>query len=239
LRDRCRKQFPSPIFIRACEAGRCYAPGMADPEHLARLRKTPEGWNENDLNYIQPPSLVERILVRTAGLSFNMGSEPRTGGLLRALAASKPSGRLLELGTGTGIATAWLLDGIDEDSTLTSVDTDPQVQAVASEVLGADRRLTLITEDGATFLGRQEPASFDLVFADAMPGKYEALEKALAVVKPGGFYVIDDLLPQPNWPEGHAEKVPVLMERLATDQRFVIAPMAWASGIVVAVRKAG
>jgi predicted O-methyltransferase YrrM len=193
----------------------------------------------DDLNYIQPPLLVERILVRTAGLNFNMGSEPRTGALLRALAASKPSGRLLELGTGTGIATAWLLDGMDGDSTLTSVDTDPQVQAVADEVLGADRRLRLITDDGAAFLGRKEPASFDLVFADAMPGKYEALENALAVVRPGGFYVIDDLLPQPNWPEGHREKVQVLMERLATDKRFVIAPMVWASGIVVAVRKAG
>ncbi|HET6207729.1 MAG TPA: class I SAM-dependent methyltransferase [Terracidiphilus sp.] len=193
----------------------------------------------DDLNDIQPPSPVERILARTAALNFNMGSETRTGALLRMLAASKPSGRLLELGTGTGIATAWLLDGMDGDSTLTSVDTDPQVQAVAREFLGADRRLSLVTEDGAAFLGRQEAASFDLVFADAMPGKYEALDKALAVVRAGGFYVVDDLLPQPNWPEGHAEKVPILMERLARDERFVIAPMAWASGILVAARKAG
>jgi hypothetical protein len=57
------------------------------------------------------------------------------------------------------------------------------------------------------------------------------------VVRPGGLYVIDDLLPQPNWPEGLAEKVPVLVKRLATDERFVIAPMAWASGIVIAVRR--
>ncbi len=70
-----------------------------------------------------------------------------------------------------------------------------------------------------------------------MPGKYEALEDALAVVKPGGFYIIDDLLPQPNWPEGHAEKVPALLDRLANDNRFFIAPMAWASGVVVVVRK--
>jgi predicted O-methyltransferase YrrM len=166
-----------------------------------------------------------------------MGSEPRTGALLRALAASKPSGWLLELGTGTGIATAWLLDGMDGDSTLTSVDSDPEVQAVAKEILGADRRLTLITEDGAVFLRRQEPESFDFVFADAMPGKYEELDAALTVVRPGGVYVIDDMLPQPNWPEGHAEKVPVLLDRLAADHRFVIAPMAWASGVVVAVRK--
>jgi predicted O-methyltransferase YrrM len=33
--------------------------------------------------------------------------------MLRMLAASKPGGRFLELGTGTGIATAWLLKKID------------------------------------------------------------------------------------------------------------------------------
>ena len=191
----------------------------------------------DDLEYIRQPEALAAILERTQALSFNMASEPRTGALLRTLAASKPSGRLLELGTGTGIATAWLLAGMDAGSTLISVDTDAQVQLVARECLGSDSRLSLITEDGATFLGRQTPESFDLVFADAMPGKYEALDDALAVVKSGGFYIIDDMLPQPNWPEGHAEKVPILLDRLATDRRFVVAPITWASGVVVAVRQ--
>ena len=191
----------------------------------------------DDLGYIREPAALGDILDRTRSLNFNMASEPRTGALLRTLAASKPSGRLLELGTGTGVATAWLLSGMNPASTLVSVDTDPNVQAVAREVLGADPRLTLVIEDGAVFLHRQASKSFDLVFADAMPGKYEALEQALAVVKPGGFYIIDDLLPQPNWPEGHAEKVPPLLDRLAGDDRFVLVPMSWASGVVVAVRK--
>jgi predicted O-methyltransferase YrrM len=40
-----------------------------------------------------------------------MPSEPRTGAFLRELCAGKPGGNLLELGTGTGLATAWMLDG--------------------------------------------------------------------------------------------------------------------------------
>ena len=191
----------------------------------------------DDFGYIDSPPALDQILERTKALNFAMASEPRTGALLRVLAASKPSGRLLELGTGTGIATAWLLAGMDAASTLVSVDTDPQVQAVAREFLGSDPRLTLVTEDGAAFLRGQSPQSFGLVFADAMPGKYEALEEALTVVKLGGFYIIDDMLPQPNWPEGHAEKVPVLLDSLAHDNRFSIAPMAWASGVVIAVRR--
>jgi predicted O-methyltransferase YrrM len=190
----------------------------------------------DDIFCIQPPLAVGEILAATRTLNFSMASEPRTGALLRTLAASKPGGRLLELGTGTGLATAWLLSGMDGAATLTSVDTDPRVQAVAQETLGHDPRLNLVTEDGAAFLRRQASQSFDLVFADAMPGKYEALDEALGVVKPGGFYVIDDMLPQPNWPEGHAGKIPVLIERLASDNEFSLAPLVWSTGVVIAVR---
>lgn len=191
----------------------------------------------NDLSYIQAPQSLAKIQARTGELGFTMASEPRTGALLQTLAASKSASRLLELGMGTGVATAWLLSGMDATSTLISVDKEERVQAVAREALGADPRLTLIIKDGAEFLRAQSEGSFDLVFADAMPGKYEALDEALAVVRPGGFYVIDDLLPQPNWPEGHAEKVPVLLQRLAEDTRFHMMPLLWASGVAVLVRK--
>jgi len=157
--------------------------------------------------------------------------------MLRTLAASKPGGRFLELGTGTGIATAWLLEGMDARSTLISVDNDAEVQRVASDSLGADDRLTLVTSGGLEFLRDQSAETFDFVFADAMPGKYDGLDSALAVVKIGGFYVIDDMLPQPNWPDGHADKVPVLIEKLAANPSFEILPIVWASGVVVAVRK--
>jgi predicted O-methyltransferase YrrM len=166
-----------------------------------------------------------------------MASEPRTGALLQMLAASKPGGRFLELGTGTGIATAWLLSGMDAASTLISVDTDEQVQAVAREALCHDPRLKLLSHDGAAFLWRQPKKSFDLIFADAIPGKYEAPDEALAIVKTGGYYVIDDMLPQPNWPEGHGDKARALLDRLATDLRFVMLPLVWSTGVVVLVRK--
>ncbi|MGA2726856.1 MAG: class I SAM-dependent methyltransferase [Terracidiphilus sp.] len=191
----------------------------------------------DDLGYLKPPRALAAIQARTTELNFDMASEPRTGALLQMLAASKPGGRLLELGTGTGMATAWLLSGMDAASTLISVDTDEEVQAVAREILGHDTRLKLLSHDGAAFLWRQPKKSFDLVFADAIPGKYEALDEALAIVKPGGYYVIDDMLPQPNWPEGHGDKAQALLDRLATDPRFVMLPLVWSTGVVVLVRK--
>ncbi|MGB7264056.1 MAG: class I SAM-dependent methyltransferase [Terracidiphilus sp.] len=191
----------------------------------------------DELQYIQEPAAMAEILAETAKLDFTMASEPKTGALLRVLAASKPGGRLLELGTGTGVGTAWLLSGMDAASTLVSVDTNFSFQSAARRILGNDSRLSLVLEDAVDYLVRQPPASFDLVFADALRGKFDGLDEALAVVKPGGFYVIDDLLPQPQWPEGHGEKVPPLIERLASHEHFHIVPISWASGLVLAVKK--
>ena len=190
-----------------------------------------------DSPFIFPPSQLPALNARTKELNFNMASEPRTGALLQVLAGSKMRGRMLELGTGTGIGTAWLLSGMDGESSLISIDTDPEVQGVAKELLGGDRRLTLLNEDAAVFMRNQPKHSFDLIFADAMPGKYEALDDALALVAPGGFYIIDDMLPQPNWPANHSEKVMILLYRLSANPQFHVAPLVWASGVAVLVRK--
>ena len=65
----------------------------------------------NDHDIPRKPDVIEAILSETTALGFTMASEPKTGAFLAALAASKPGGRLLELGTGTGVGTAWLLSG--------------------------------------------------------------------------------------------------------------------------------
>jgi predicted O-methyltransferase YrrM len=126
---------------------------------------------------------------------------------------------------------------MDSASELTSVEVNSTFQEVAREAFSADQRLALIAEDALAFLKRQPAASYDLVFADALAGKYDGLDDALRVVKAGGFYIIDDMLPQPNWPDGHAPKVSALIANLAAHPGFQMIPLAWASGIVVAVRK--
>src|ERR1700677_647741 len=135
----------------------------------------------DDLQYISIPPQLSSIKERTLEIQFPMASEPLVGAMLRVLAASKPNGRFLELGTGTGLSTACLLSGMDAGSTLISVDNDSAVQQVAGNSLRADGRLTLVTSGGLEYLRDQAPESFDFVFADAIPGKYEGLEEALAV----------------------------------------------------------
>lgn len=190
-----------------------------------------------DFQIISFPQTLDAITRDTDRIGFTMGSEPPTGAVLRALAASKPGGRLLELGTGTGIGTAWLLAGMDESSRLESVDSDPEAQEIARRHLGDDRRITFHLKDAATFLEQPHPNGFDLIFADAWPGKFPQRDLALSHLRNGGIYVIDDLLPQPNWPEGHAERVTALIADLESRPEFLTVKLAWASGLMIAVRR--
>ena len=90
----------------------------------------------NDTEFRRAPEAVRGIVADTEAISFTMISEPKVGSLLATLAASKPSGRFLELGTGTGHGTAWLLHGMDAASSLDTVDSDDRVVAIARRHLG-------------------------------------------------------------------------------------------------------
>lgn len=192
----------------------------------------------NEADYLRLPPVLESIEAETKAIGFKMGSERTAGSLLRTLAASKPAAQFLELGTGTGISTSWLLDGMDADSFLTTVDNDAAGVEIARRRLGADRRVQFHVADGSEFLDSLQGKLYDLIFADTWPGKFRDLDLALALLAPGGFYVIDDLLPQLNWPEGHAPKVSGLMHSLSERENLVICPMAWSSGLFLAVKKA-
>ncbi len=190
----------------------------------------------NESGFRRSPAALEAILADTAAHGFTMASEPKTGALLAALAASKPGGRLLELGTGTGLGTAWLLSGMDAASHLDTIDTDPTVVAIARTHLGKDPRVTFHVLDGADFISRSPRDRYDVIYADAWPGKFTHLDEALALLRVGGIYFIDDLLPQANWPEGHAAKVPALIDAIERRSGFVTVKLSWASGLMIAVR---
>jgi predicted O-methyltransferase YrrM len=191
----------------------------------------------NDYEISRKPAALDRILSETAAAGFTMMSEPAVGALLATLAASKPGGRLLELGTGTGHGTAWLLFGMDRAATLDTVDSDPSVVSIARRLLGGDSRATFHVTDGAEFLRNAPRDHFDLIYADAWPGKFSHLDEALSLLRTGGIYAIDDLLPQPNWPEGHAPKVPALIGDIERRPGFTTVKLAWASGLMLVVRQ--
>jgi predicted O-methyltransferase YrrM len=181
----------------------------------------------------QYPAAYNAIKTASERSGFTMASEVLTCSLLKTLAASKPVGKFLELGTGTGLATTWILDGMDETSTLVSIDNDETILNIAKENLGVDKRLKLICTDGADWIKQNAKQKFSFVFADAWPGKFLLLDEVLAMIEKGGFYIIDDMLPQQNWPEGHANKVTDLLAYLDARDDLSVTKLGWATGIVI------
>lgn len=165
-----------------------------------------------------------------------MASDIQTCSLLRTLASSKPSGKFLELGTGTGLATAWILDGMDASSTLVSVDNEPSYLSIAENHLANDKRLSLVNCDGGDWIANHTHLRFDYIFADTWHGKYLLLDETLSMLNDGALYIIDDMIPQPNWPIGHADKVTKLIQDLEKREDVIITKQNWATGIIIAVK---
>jgi predicted O-methyltransferase YrrM len=184
------------------------------------------------------PAVTQDIEKAARAVDFTISSDVPTGLLLRTLAASKPGGKLLELGTGCGMGTTWLLDGMDATAKLTTVDKNAHFSAIAQRFLSGDPRVTFFIGDGVTFIEAQQPASFDFIFADTWPGKFHHLDETLALLKPGGIYVIDDLL-TPGVPvEEHAARVENLIATLEQRNDLHITKLNWFTGLIIAVKRA-
>ncbi|MGW2471584.1 O-methyltransferase [Streptomyces sp. NPDC001665] len=190
----------------------------------------------HDVPYQRPPQL-DGIFNDAASTGFAVSCEDRTGSLLATLAASKPGGLFLELGTGVGAGAAWLATGMDATARLVSVEQDPAVQAIARKHLGGDPRIDFVTGDADAWLSEQGPGErFDFACVDCRPGKYLRLADLLALLRPGALYVVDDMLPQVTWPDGHQCRVDGFLERLPGVPNWRATPIVWASGLVVAAR---
>jgi hypothetical protein len=62
------------------------------------------------------------------------------------------------------------------------------------------------------------------------------LLETLDLLDKNGFYVIDDMLPQTNWPEGHSLKVKDLLESLDGNPELQVTKLGWSSGVVVVTK---
>ena len=190
-----------------------------------------------DSNIRDIPKIHPQIERKSEEIGFTMPSDIYIGTFLKTLISSKPGGNFLELGTGIGLSLSWMVDGMDTNSRLVSIDNDPDLVAIVRQYLGNDDRVKLLCQDGADWIRNYQGDKFDLIFADAWPGKYSEIEEILDLVTVGGFYVIDDMIPQSNWPDGHQDNVDGLVDYLENRKDFVLTKLNWSTGLIIAVRK--
>ncbi len=183
------------------------------------------------------PKAVTTIRDRASAIGFDMGSDLQTGQMLRFLAGTKPGGRILELGTGTGLSAAWMLDGMDRDARLLSLDIDPNHQSIAIEFLGNDDRVEFRLMDSAEFIEAGHAESYDLIFADSWPGKFSHLEDTLLMLKRGGIYFVDDMQHATDWHKQHRQNFDHLIQTIESKPDLVTLRLDWSTGLLMATRR--
>jgi len=171
---------------------------------------------------------------------------PAVGTTLAALATAVKARAVVEIGTGAGVSTLWLLTGIRPDGVLTSVDYDGEHQRAARLALvEADvptQRARLINGSASDVLPRLADGGYDLVFCDATPGEYpDYLTHVQRILRPGGILAWHGLLwrdrvadPSARDPDTVAWRDLIAALRVDPTIRTAVLPVG--DGLLIAIR---
>jgi predicted O-methyltransferase YrrM len=138
-------------------------------------------------------------------MGFRRSSIREVGRLLGALAASRPSGRLAEIGTGTGVGASWIASSTGPEASFVTVEVDEERAAACAELFAGLPNVRVLHGDWHEVLPPEAP--FDLLFFDgggwkrSPPQQMRAeSERALELVARGGVITMDNLTPEHLWP---------------------------------------
>lgn len=116
--------------------------------------------------------------------------------LLRLLGTAVGASAAVEVGTGTGVTTLGLLEGLDQSGTLTTIDSNAQLHVQLKEVLSQNEvdatRLRPIAGDASEVLPRLADDSYDFVLINQLGGAHpgEYIEQAQRLLRSGGVLAV-------------------------------------------------
>lgn len=170
---------------------------------------------------------------------------PAVGATLATLASALNARAVVEIGTGAGVSTLWLLAGMRSDGILTSVDFDGEHQRTARAALTEAEiptaRARLINGSASDVLPRLADGGYDLVFCDAAPAEYlDYLPHLRRILRTGGILAWHGLLLRDRLPDQSArDKDTVawrdLLAALKAGPRARTAVLPVGDGLLIAV----
>jgi predicted O-methyltransferase YrrM len=166
------------------------------------MAETPTSPLEATLAYAEEFHTEDEILQAARQHGVQVGARPILpggGAALCFLATAINARAVVEIGTGCGVSGLWLLRGMRQDGTLTSVDVEPEHQRLARQSFAqagfSGGRIRLITGRALDVLPRLSDGGYDLVFCDGAMQEYaDYLAESVRLLRVGGIVVFDNAL---------------------------------------------
>ncbi|GAA3105855.1 O-methyltransferase [Streptosporangium carneum] len=170
------------------------------------MAETPTSPLEAALAYAEGFHTEDDILAAARQRAAEVGAPPILpggGAALCFLATAINARAVVEIGTGCGVSGLWLLRGMRQDGTLTSVDVEPEHQRLARQSFAqagfSGGRTRLITGRALDVLPRLSDGGYDLVFCDGAKHEYaDYLAESVRLLRVGGIVVFDNTLWHPG-----------------------------------------
>ncbi len=190
------------------------------------------------------------VLTRARARADEVGVVPvgtGAGAALRFVAATLQARKVVEIGTGTGVSSLWLLRGMAPDGVLTSIDTEGEHQRLAKQALTEESvphtRLRLITGRALEVLPRLVDGDYDLVLCDGDKREYaDYLEHAVRLLRTGGVVAFDnalwhDRVADPAQRDPETVAIRELGRAVRDDERLVPLMLPVGDGLLLAVKR--
>jgi predicted O-methyltransferase YrrM len=154
-------------------------------------------------------------------------SIPEVQRLVATLVASKPGGKVAEIGTSYGVGAEAIARALPAGATFVTVELDPERAAAARARLDGTVA-EVVTGDWRDVLPGRAP--FDVVFADGGV----SYDRVIELLAPGGIVVKDDLTPH-RGVDGDSTRETLLLDPRVEATEVMVTP---AMACIVAVRRA-
>jgi predicted O-methyltransferase YrrM len=208
-----------------------------------------QGWIRE--HSLREGEVLARLRALTAGLpDASMQIAPEQGQLMALLVALTGARRILEIGCFTGYSALWMATALPEGGRLITLDVNREWTEIGRRFwreAGVEERievrLGLALDSLDALLAEGAAGSFDLVFIDADKKGYETYyERALALVRPGGLILLDNMLwggsvADPGNRDHQTEVLRALTDKLRGDGRIDLSLLPIADGLALARKR--
>lgn len=142
----------------------------------------------------------DQVLLKARARGVEVGAKnisPGVGAFLHFLAHLISAQSVVEVGTGSGVGSIWLLRGMIESGTLTSIDSEAE-HARISKMAFADaeispQRFRMITNPVMDVMSKLTDRAYDLVVLRNEPEDLSfAIDEAHRILRTGGVLAIDN-----------------------------------------------